>query len=131
MRADPALSRFVHSEVIDPQLYVGRAPEQVDEYLAESLRPLLENPAAEWPDPVYCQYPRANTIWGRSVRTARLRFNRWAGSGEQAVEQEELYDFADGELESVNRLNDPAYAEEVKRLRSLLDRRSGGVLRSV
>ena len=41
MQADPALSSFVDPGVIDPQRYVGRAPEQVDEYLAESLRPLL------------------------------------------------------------------------------------------
>ncbi len=46
MQADPALGPFVDPGVIDPERYVGRAPEQVDEYLAESLAPLLERHAA-------------------------------------------------------------------------------------
>jgi adenylosuccinate lyase len=42
MRADPLLGPFVPAGEIDPAAYVGRAPEQVDELVAEVLDPLLE-----------------------------------------------------------------------------------------
>jgi adenylosuccinate lyase len=42
MRADPLLAPHVPADPIDPMRYVGRAPEQVDEYLAEVLGPLLD-----------------------------------------------------------------------------------------
>lgn len=41
MRADSLLGPFVQADVLDPRLYVGRAPEQVQEYLDEELNPLL------------------------------------------------------------------------------------------
>jgi adenylosuccinate lyase len=41
MRADDLLGPFVPAEPINPRGYVGRAPEQVDEFLAEVLDPLL------------------------------------------------------------------------------------------
>jgi len=42
MRGDGVLAPFVPGDPIDPTLYVGRAPEQVDEFVAEVLTPLLE-----------------------------------------------------------------------------------------
>ncbi|MCB9569359.1 MAG: adenylosuccinate lyase [Myxococcales bacterium] len=42
MAADPALAPHVDPSALDPRGYVGRAPEQVDEYLADALGPLLE-----------------------------------------------------------------------------------------
>ncbi len=42
MRADELLAPFVPADPIDPSRYVGRAPEQVDEFVAEVLAPLLE-----------------------------------------------------------------------------------------
>ena len=42
MRADPVLAPHVPADPIDPMRYVGRAPEQVDEFLAEVLGPLLD-----------------------------------------------------------------------------------------
>lgn len=39
--ADPSLAAFVDPAELDAQRYVGRAPQQVDEYLGESLAPLL------------------------------------------------------------------------------------------
>jgi adenylosuccinate lyase len=42
MRADPVLAPFVPADPIDPLRYVGRAPEQVDEFVAEVLGPLLD-----------------------------------------------------------------------------------------
>jgi adenylosuccinate lyase len=46
MQADEALAPFVDPGGIDPRRYVGRAPEQVDEFLAETLAPLLQRHAA-------------------------------------------------------------------------------------
>ncbi len=45
MRADEELGAFVPAGEIEPGAYVGRAPEQVDEFLAEVLDPLLETHA--------------------------------------------------------------------------------------
>ena len=41
MRDDPVLGPFVDADVAAAARFVGRAPEQVDEFLAEHLRPLL------------------------------------------------------------------------------------------
>jgi adenylosuccinate lyase len=41
MLADPALAPHVSPGAIDPRRYVGRAPEQVGEFLGETLEPLL------------------------------------------------------------------------------------------
>jgi adenylosuccinate lyase len=41
MRGDDLLAAFVPTGAIDPSRYVGRAPEQVDDFLAEVLDPLL------------------------------------------------------------------------------------------
>jgi len=42
MRADDLLGPFVPAAPIEPRGYVGRAPEQVDEFVVEVLDPLLE-----------------------------------------------------------------------------------------
>ncbi|HRI09776.1 MAG TPA: adenylosuccinate lyase [Nannocystaceae bacterium] len=42
MQADPLLGPHVDADVIDPLRYVGRSPEQVDEFLGEFLAPILE-----------------------------------------------------------------------------------------
>ncbi len=47
LAADPAFAGVPWDEVLAPARYVGRAPEQVDEYLAETVRPLCARfPAA-------------------------------------------------------------------------------------
>jgi adenylosuccinate lyase len=46
MRADAVLGPFVPGGEIDPSAYVGRAPEQVDEFVAEVLDPLLAQHAS-------------------------------------------------------------------------------------
>jgi adenylosuccinate lyase len=46
MRGDSALAPFVDDAVLDPARYVGRAPAQVDEFVAEFLDPLLEQHAS-------------------------------------------------------------------------------------
>ncbi|HEY8378067.1 MAG TPA: adenylosuccinate lyase [Nannocystis sp.] len=46
MQADPLLGPFVDAEVSSPDRFVGRAPQQVDEFLREFLGPLLARHAA-------------------------------------------------------------------------------------
>jgi adenylosuccinate lyase len=41
MRAHPLLGPHVNEDVIDPARYVGRSPAQVDEFLADTIAPLL------------------------------------------------------------------------------------------
>lgn len=45
MKADEKLGPFVSDQALDPAAYVGRAPQQVDEFLAEVLDPLLQTHA--------------------------------------------------------------------------------------
>ena len=48
LHGDPAFAKVAHriDSLLDPARYVGRAPQQVDEYLAEEVAPLLERHAA-------------------------------------------------------------------------------------
>ncbi|MCA9649011.1 MAG: adenylosuccinate lyase [Myxococcales bacterium] len=45
MKADERLGPFVNDQTLDPAAYVGRAPQQVDEFLAEVIEPLLQQHA--------------------------------------------------------------------------------------
>lgn len=40
LAADPAFSRLNLKELVDPQAFIGRAPHQVDEFLAEQVEPV-------------------------------------------------------------------------------------------
>lgn len=40
LKADPAFPEFNAEEILDPRRYVGRAPEQVDDFLAEVVAPI-------------------------------------------------------------------------------------------
>jgi adenylosuccinate lyase len=42
LRNDPAFANLQWEAVLDAKQYVGRAPQQVDEFLAETVRPLLD-----------------------------------------------------------------------------------------
>ena len=68
-----------------------------------SLRPLLENPKAEWEPPALTTHGRNN----HSLRSERWRYIRYADGSE------ELYDHASDEMEWTNLAGDPA-CDEVK-----------------
>jgi uncharacterized sulfatase len=53
-----------------------------------SLRPLLDNPKAEWPHPAFTQVTRGKGLMGRSIRTERWRYTEWVGG----AKGKELYD---------------------------------------
>ena len=88
-----------------------------------SLRPLLENPGAEWKRPAFTQTQRGkdkdgNWILGRSVRTDRWRYTEW----QNGAAGSELYDHNADPREYTNETNNPAHAEEKSRLAALLRR---------
>jgi iduronate 2-sulfatase len=80
-----------------------------------SLRPLLEDPDADWKQAAYTQV-RHGDVMGRSVRTARWRYTEWDG-GRQGTE---LYDHDTDPHEYVNLAGDSKWAREQSRLRELL-----------
>jgi len=92
-----------------------------------SLRPLIENPEAEWAHAAYSQVQRRpgnrndtqEAIMGRSVRTARWRYTEWNEGSAGA----ELYDHNTDPGEMKNLASDPGYASVVDELKRLL--RSG------
>ena len=80
-----------------------------------SLRPLLENPAAEWKRPAFTQVQRG-TFPGHSVRTERWRYTEWDG-GEKGAE---LYDHQADPQELQNLAADAKSAVAVAEMKALL-----------
>ena len=89
-----------------------KAPAGLD---GKSLKPLLENPRAEWTRPAYTQVTRGKAMMGRSVRTERYRYTEW---GDEKTA--ELYDHQADPKEWNNLVNDGKHAEVVAQMRQLL-----------
>jgi uncharacterized sulfatase len=93
-----------------------------------SLKPLLADPAAKWGRPAITQVSRGTPTttgetvgknpWflGYSVRTERYRYTEWDG-GKKGVQ---LFDYEKDPGESKNLAADPAYADVVKQMKTLL-----------
>jgi uncharacterized sulfatase len=92
-----------------------------------SLKPLLDEPMAEWPHPAFSQIVRPNKgkpIMGKTVRTERWRYTEWDDGRCGA----ELYDHQNDPDENVNLMKQSSVPHEVSDLRKLL---SHGFTRSV
>jgi uncharacterized sulfatase len=89
------------------------APEGVE---GRSLKPLVENPDAEWSAPAFTQVSRGKKVMGRSIRTDRWRYTEWDG-GKEGVE---LYDQRNDPKEYKNLAKDSAQAETVEKLKAML-----------
>ncbi|MCX6906445.1 MAG: sulfatase [Verrucomicrobia bacterium] len=97
-----------------------------------SLRPLVENPKADWKHAAFSQVTRGaavgtfekgkrgkakgKPIMGRSVRTERWRYTEW-DEGRAGVE---LYDHDNDPAEMKNLANDPKHADAVAQMKRLL-----------
>jgi len=79
-----------------------------------SLRPLLDNPAAEWKRPAYSQVERD----GHTVRTEKWRYTEWT-RGAKGVE---LYNHDTDPHELTNLAADPAHAATVTEMKALLEK---------
>lgn len=80
-----------------------------------SLRPLIENPEANWGRPAFTQVQRGQ-FPGHSVRTERWRYTEWDGGAKGS----ELYDHANDSRELNNLASDPKYAAVVLELKQLV-----------
>lgn len=87
-------------------------------YLAgKSLRPLLNNPKADWDKPAFTQVQRGtNGVSGYSVRTERWRHTEWDGGRKGA----QLYDHKNDPHERRNVASDPKNESVVAELKKLL-----------
>jgi uncharacterized sulfatase len=80
-----------------------------------SLKPLLDNPRANWDRPAFTQVWRA-TYPGHSVRTERYRYIEW-DNGKQGAQ---LYDCQTDPEEKRNLIDDPKHAKTVAELKALV-----------
>lgn len=80
-----------------------------------SLRPLIDNPQADWNHPAYTQVQRGADP-GHSVRTERWRYTEWAFGNKG----QELYDHENDPQELHNLAGDAKYVEVVAQMKALL-----------
>ena len=89
-----------------------------------SLRPLLDDPQAEWNRPAYTQVQRGNNqamFMGYSVRTEQWRYTEYDG-GNKGVE---LYDHRNDPREFTNLVKDPRHSQVVTQMKRLLEAAHG------
>ncbi len=82
-----------------------------------SLRPLLDDPSAEWKHPAYTQVRRGKTP-GYSVRTERWRYTEWDGGASGL----ELYDYEKDPEEHRNLVTLPEFQSVAAEMKQLLRR---------
>ena len=84
-----------------------------------SLKPLLENPKAEWSHPAFTQEQRGGSekgFPGHTVRTERYRYTEW----DLGAKGTELYDHERDPQELNNLASDPKYAEVIAEMKAHL-----------
>jgi len=84
-----------------------------------SFAPLIENPEQSWKKAAFSQYPRSN-VMGYTMRTERYRYTEWLDIQSEEVKARELYDHQNDPQENVNAINQPRYAEDIKKLELMM-----------
>ena len=89
-----------------------------------SFAALVGDPRQPWKPAAFSQYPRnRRTVMGYTMRTDGFRYTEWRewrdGSAGKVL-QRELYDHRRDDAENVNAIDDPQYADEVKRLEAMM-----------
>ena len=126
-RPSPRIVEFVDIYPTLTDVASIRAPERLS---GRSLKPLLDNPQAEWNGQAVTQILRPadkrlpTQVMGCSIRTARYRYTEW-GEGKSGVE---LYDHQSDPLEFHNLAIDPdkSTQEIMKVLQSKLRAKASG-----
>jgi len=86
-----------------------------------SFAPLLDRPDRPWKAAAFSQYPHGS-VTGRSIRTDRYRFTRWAPTKKPSeIAGLELYDHQTDPAENTNIAGLPENAELVERLSMQID----------
>jgi iduronate 2-sulfatase len=96
------------------------APKDVE---GVSLRPVLDDPAAQVRPVAMSQYPRTDAgkaLMGYSLRDERWRLTLWRERATNAIHATELYDEANDPHETVNVASRPENAEVIARLTKYL-----------
>lgn len=83
----------------------------------QSFVPMLDNPSRKWKNAAFTQVAGPDEIVGRAVRTERYRYIRWT----KPYPGEELYDCEKDPREFHNLIKEPAAADALRQMRSVLD----------
>lgn len=83
----------------------------------KSLKPLIDNPKAQWDKPAFTQVWRAG-FPGYSVRTQQYRYTEW----DNGKRGSELYDCQTDPEENCNLASDPKYSDVIKQHHELIQK---------
>lgn len=98
-----------------------------------SMKPLLEDPEAEWKKAVFTQYPRYGGVMGTSVRTIDFRYTEYRDPAGNLKEYGELYDHSSYDennplgAEYHNLARDSVYDNQLKEMQTLINAGWDGV----
>jgi arylsulfatase A-like enzyme len=89
-----------------------------------SMVKLIEKPDRPWKKAAFSQYPRGNNlspnVMGYTMRTDQFRYTEWRYTDSGEVMARELYDHKEDPAENVNVVNQPEYADDIKRLEEMM-----------
>ena len=94
-----------------------------------SFVPVLERPDRPWKKAAFSQYPRGK-VMGYTIRTERYRYTEWQDRESGEVRAWELYDHQKDPQENVNVINRSEYAEDIRKLDSIMRQGWRGALPS-